>query len=81
MKPECVMSEIEIPDPMCPVTIWSDWSPCSVTCGSGVKIRTRVPLVDESLKEECGKRLVLNEQEPCTNRPDCLFDDEAALGM
>lgn len=29
-------------DPQCQVATWTDWSPCSVTCNQGYKIRTRV---------------------------------------
>jgi len=29
-------------DPQCAVAEWTDWSPCSVSCGQGYKIRTRV---------------------------------------
>lgn len=29
-------------DPQCSVAQWTDWSPCSVSCGHGYNIRTRV---------------------------------------
>ncbi|KAJ9594398.1 hypothetical protein L9F63_014188, partial [Diploptera punctata] len=31
-------------DPICAVTEWGDWSGCSVTCGHGVRVRTRTYL-------------------------------------
>lgn len=81
MKPECSVDNMEAPDPMCPITQWSDWSPCSKTCGRGVRIRTRLLLVgDESTKMECAKRTKLNEQQECTQRQECVFDREEALG-
>lgn len=80
MKPECSAAEMEIPDPECPVTLWSDWSPCSVTCGSGVRIRTRQLLIAGDLVEMCTKRRGLYEQQPCSVRSDCLFDAIAARG-
>lgn len=78
MQPECSVTDIEMPDPMCPTTEWSDWSPCSSTCGPGVKIRTRLFIGETSKEMECKQKMAFNEQRNCTNRPDCIFDSEAA---
>lgn len=78
MQPECSISDIEMPDPKCPLTIWSDWSPCSATCGKGIQIRTRLLLVEPENIAECKGRKELNQQRQCVIRQDCVFDYEAA---
>lgn len=78
MQPECSITDLEIPDPQCPVTPWSDWSPCSTTCGRGVQIRTRLLLVEPSKELECKAKKELNQQRECSVRQDCTFDFETA---
>lgn len=78
MQPECSVADLEIPDPNCPVTPFSDWSPCSVTCGKGVQIRTRLLLVEPEKEAECKGRKELNQQRQCAQRQDCVFDYETA---
>lgn len=74
MQPECSITEMEAPDPLCPVTSWSDWSPCSATCGKGVTIRSRLLLLSPADQEYCRNRIELNQQRPCTDKADCLYD-------
>lgn len=81
MKPECSLHEMEVHDPMCPVTGWSDWSPCSATCGQGVRIRTRQHLGELSKEKECSERMELYQQEACSQRQDCVFDPDMARGL
>jgi len=62
------------------VTDWSDWSPCSASCGKGVKLRTRLLIVDLSLQAECSSRVELVQQRPCLVQSDCTFDMATAKG-
>ena len=52
----------------CPVTDWSNWSPCSQSCGSGLHVRTRLYRVskEEQLAAGCSVKLV--EKGGCTGQ-------------
>lgn len=81
MRPECSVTDMELPDALCPVTPWSDWSPCSSSCGKGVKIRTRLLLVEPHMLNTCEKRVELNQQLPCSERQECVFDLATTQGL
>lgn len=74
MEPPCSPGLEEQIDPTCKVTDWSDWSPCSASCGKGVKLRTRLLMVDPSKQQECSSKMELVQQRPCLDQADCTFD-------
>ncbi|XP_046327753.1 spondin-1-like isoform X1 [Haliotis rufescens] len=58
------------PSDMCAVTPWSDWSPCSRTCGLGMKERWRMFLRKSQKTDDCGVHL--QEKDLCRGIiPDC----------
>lgn len=74
MEPQCTEQETDVSDPTCPTTEWAAWSPCSASCGRGVRFRTRLLLVPAERQQECSGRVELLQQRPCTERADCTID-------
>ncbi|XP_045541660.1 spondin-1-like, partial [Papilio machaon] len=76
MEPQCVDAEADagLSDPACPTTEWSGRSPCSASCGRGVRFRTQLPLVPADRQQECSARVELLQQRPCQDRADCAID-------
>ncbi|KAK2584629.1 hypothetical protein KPH14_006978 [Odynerus spinipes] len=74
MGPPCPAGAEEPVDPVCKVSEWSLWSPCSASCGKGVKLRTRLLLVEPQMQEQCSSRIELLQQAPCLVQADCTFD-------
>ncbi|CAH1390074.1 unnamed protein product [Nezara viridula] len=56
----------------CSVDEWSDWSPCSVSCSEGVRVRHR-RTYGSDCKFEDGE-----EREICVEKKECIFTSEEA---
>ncbi|XP_054160513.1 spondin-1-like isoform X4 [Oppia nitens] len=77
-KDVCMGSQIQCQepeeiDPKCSVTQWSEWTPCTVTCGKGVKIRTRLYMSPRQSSNMCNIELI--QKAPCVaDKIDCKVD-------
>jgi len=61
----CAPEEVEVVRPECGVTDWSNWSPCSQSCGSGLKVRTRLYRVSKEQQVEEGCSVQLMQKGTC----------------
>lgn len=65
-----------VPCPIdCELSLWSDWSACSASCGGGLKARRRSVIKPSQYGGSCG---ILNETLACNTSPcptDCILSD------
>lgn len=72
---ECAgLPQEEVISAECAVTQWTDWSPCTVTCGDGATSRSRYYLVPAANQADCGVRTM--DKKACigNNRSNCTLD-------
>lgn len=70
-------SEPDESDEQCPLSPWSEWTPCEKSCGPEDQIRNR-SFRPKKKRRECRQlypNLVLTETLPCNN-PPCEGDEE-----
>ena len=64
----------------CLTTEWSEWSPCSVTCGKGT-IRRQKFFFNDSSKNKRGCNIKHFEEKPCFgDKEDCNISKNDAFG-
>jgi uncharacterized protein YmfQ (DUF2313 family) len=64
-----IATSVRDPTDLCAITHWSDWSPCSQTCGVGIRERWRNFLRKSNTTAKCGIRLM--EKDICRAGIDC----------
>eukprot|EP01012_Entosiphon_sulcatum_P049574 TRINITY_DN6820_c0_g1_i5.p1 TRINITY_DN6820_c0_g1~~TRINITY_DN6820_c0_g1_i5.p1 ORF type:complete len:1020 (+),score=28.13 TRINITY_DN6820_c0_g1_i5:698-3757(+) len=74
-------NELKCPDVKCIVSDWSEWTPCSVTCGGGTQSHNRIIVLRPTGLERCP---ALEETRTCNELPcpvDCIVTDWSAWGL
>lgn len=78
-KDDCEDDDEEFVRPECGVTEWSLWSPCSQSCGSGLKVRTRLYKVGKEQQREEGCNVKLMEKGNCKGEDKMCEADEGTV--
>ncbi|XP_059486805.1 spondin-1-like isoform X2 [Neocloeon triangulifer] len=74
-----VTDETNLPS-YCRTTSWSEWGPCSVSCGQGLQLRSRLYQSQSPMTQQCGLPMV--EQVECqAELADCDLGPEDAKSV